>query len=179
MKYLTLLSNRLVVDTSYLYTLENEPNQSPSIRDISEAVLGNTMENVHDSIRDAEAALRAAEYILQTGSAPAVPRSAASLARQSGAALLIHRIPQGFTTETLSEMIVNLCAVIPTSVQNISWSHDSAGNDLGKALVYFPSREHCDLAFEALPGPNRPDKTNKPQKRSYLQGGGYICIRKN
>ena len=41
----------------------------------------------------------------------------------------------------------------------------------------FSSEAHAALAFESLAGPNRPDKSGRPQKRVYLKGGGYICVR--
>lgn len=169
----------MVVDTSYLYTIENEPGQSPSIRDISEAVFGKSMDNIHDSVMDAKASLEAAQQILKNGLHPAIPRSATSAARQHSSGLLVHRIPHGCDVTMLTEMMVKLCAIIPTLVQPIQWTKDNSGVENGKTMVYFLSKEHADLAFDALPGPNRPDKSNRPQKRAYLKGGGYMCIRKN
>lgn len=167
------------MDTSYLYTIENEPGQAPSIRDISEAVLNNSMDSVHDSVMDAKASLNAAEYVLKNGVHPPIPRSVNSSARQLSAGLLIHRVPQGCDEQALSDMMSKLCSIVPTLVQPIQWTKDGSGVENGKAMVFFLSKEHADLAFDALPGPNRPDKSNRPQKRAYLKGGGYMCIRKN
>lgn len=179
-KFLTLIFFfSIVVDTSYLYSVENEPGQAPSIRDISEAVLNNTMETIHDSVMDAKASLEAAEYVVKNGIHPPIQRSASSTARQLSAGLLIHRIPQGCAEQAISDMMVKLCAIMPTLVQPIQWARDNSGAENGKTMVFFPSKEHADLAFEGLPGPNRPDKSNRPQKRAYLKGGGYMCIRKN
>jgi hypothetical protein len=171
----------MVVDTAYLYHVENESiNQSPSIRDISEFIFGENMTTIHDSVRDAEAALKAAKYILVNGSAPPIPRSSLSSGRPLNSGLLIHRIPEGCDEEKTKEMIVSLTSIVPALVLPVTWVLDSTGGaQLGKTTVFFATKEHADLAFEALPGPNRPDKANRPQKRAYLQGGGYLCIRKN
>lgn len=171
--------NSVVVDTSYLYSIENEPGQAPSIRDISEAVLNVNMETIHDSVMDAKASLNAAEHVLKNGLHSPIQRSASSSARQLSTALMIHRIPQGCEESALSDMMVKLCAILPTLVQPIQWSRDNSGAENGKTMIFFPTKEHADLAFEGLPGPNRPDKSNRPQKRAYLKGGGYMCIRKN
>jgi hypothetical protein len=169
----------VIVDTSYLYTVEDEPGQAPSIRDISEIVLNNCMDNIHDSVMDAQASLNAAEFVLENGIHPPIQRSASSAARQLGTALLIHRIPLGCDEHAVSEIMLKLCSIMPTLVQTVQWAKDNGGVENGKTMVFFATKEHADLAFEALPGPNRPDKSNRPQKRAYLKGGGYMNIRKN
>ena len=171
----------MVVDTSYLYKVENEsPNQAPSIRDVSEFILKEDMTLIHDSVRDAQAALKAAQYIVEHGDPPSVPRSSSSSVRPLNTALLVHRIPEGCDSDTIHQMIVQMASIVPVTVQSINWVNDAKGSAMwGKTTIFFATKEHADLAFEGLPGPNRPDKSDRPQKRIYFQSGGYMCIRKN
>ena len=55
------------IDTSYLYAVENEPWSLPSMRDVSQHVLGSKLSEVHDSVQDARAAHQAAMYLLIQG----------------------------------------------------------------------------------------------------------------
>ena len=168
-----------MVDTSYLYSVENEPGQAPSIRDISEAVFDNNMESIHDSVMDAKVSLKAAEYVLENGLHAPIQRSSSSSARQLSTGLMIHRIPQGCDEAILSQIMLKLCSILPSVIQPVQWTRDSSGVENGKTMAFFQTKNHADLAFDALPGPNRPDKSNRAQKRAYLKGGGYMCIRKN
>ena len=54
----------------------------------------------------------------------------------------------------------------------------SASAPRGRSTVEFSSQLHAQLAFDSIPGPNRPDKQHREQKRIYFKGGGYLCIRK-
>lgn len=176
------LDYRVVVDTSYLYAVIDEPGQSPSMRDVSEFILGEDMTAIHDSVRDAEAAYKAAKHLLTLGpitKAPEVPRSQNSSTKPPANSLLVHRIPQGCDEEGIKQMMLSLTAIVPSQVLPLQWVGTDAATQSGKTYVVFPSKEHADFAFEALPGPNRPDKSNRAQKRAYLKTGGYICVRKN
>jgi hypothetical protein len=101
--------------------------------------------------------------------------------------LLVHRIPESCTQEHIHKMFVNNCNIVPSKVLQITKISNGEGHAspagstsgaLGKTTVLFSSKEHAILAFESISGPNRPDKNNRAQKRVYLKGGGYICIRK-
>jgi hypothetical protein len=183
-----------VIDSSYLYQLENEPNAAASVRDISDQVLGVKLSDTHDSIMDARSALYAAAVILVSGPQRALVRTSgnvSSSATQNGKnigvfQLLVHRIPDFCSDEHITEMIVKYTGIVPVKVNPITRSATggatpdatSAAAGSGKTTVQFLSQMHADLAFDSIVGPNRPDKQGRDQKRIYLKGGGYICVRK-
>lgn len=183
------VNRRNVIDTSYLYTLENEPNAAASVRDISEQVLGVKLSEIHDSVQDARSALYVAAVILLYGPHKPLQRTSGNLsssgklaAANSFPQLLVHRIPDFCTDEHILEMMIQYTKIVPAKVHPIVRSAaSSSGADAGasgKAIVQFASQMHADLAFDSIVGPNRPDKQNRSQKRIYLKGGGYICVRK-
>ena len=166
-----------VIDTAYLYTVENEPGAAPSVRDVSEQILGIKLPDTHDSIQDARTSLYAAAQVLLYG--PQRPIKRANKI-PSGAQLLVHRIPDFCTDDHIHQMIVAYTQIIPVKVHPISRNPEKGSNDPnGKTSILFASQQHADLAFESIVGPNRPDKQNRSQKRIYLKGGGYVCIRQN
>ena len=185
-----------VVDTAYLFTLENEPGAAPSLRDVSEQILGTKLSDTHDSVEDARASLYAAAVLLVRGpQLPLVRRVGnpstsgnnnnngnSSATAPVGSSLLVHRIPDYCTEQHVQEMIVAYTQVMPAKINPITRGAPSNGEantvPSGKTTIYFASATHCDLAFESIPGPNRPDKQNRDQKRVYFKGGGYICVRK-
>ena len=76
-------------------------------------------------------------------------------------------------------MIVNFTGVVPLRVvveSNVN-IRNKGGTAVGRMSAEFTSEAHSLLAFETLQGPTRPDKSGRPQKRVYLKGGGYICVR--
>ena len=81
-------------------------------------------------------------------------------------------------------MVISSTNVVPVDILPITWGCDAAASPpavavpMGKTTVTFTTQLHADLAFDSIPGPNKPDKANRAQKRVYLKGGGYICIRK-
>ena len=92
-------------------------------------------------------------------------------------------------------MILKYTKVVPDAVEAITASGISSneGNSggpsgdstpRGKVVVTFETQAHAELAFDSIPGPNRPDKAGKAQKRIYFKGngasggGGYINLRK-
>ena len=126
---------------------------------------------------------QSAAYICKHGSAPAIVRKGVA----ATPSLLIHRIPEFCTVEMLRQMIINNTQVVPAEILPITRGADaasppvstgSAAVPIGKTTVTFSTQQHADLAFDTIPGPNKPDKSNRAQKRVYLRGGGYICIRK-
>jgi hypothetical protein len=97
--------------------------------------------------------------------------------------LLVHRIPDYCSEQHIQEMMVAYTQVMPAKIGPILRGAPSTGSDgnavpSGRCTVFFASQIHCDLAFESISGPNRPDKQGRDQKRVYLKGGGYICVRK-
>lgn len=177
-----------VVDTAYLYAVQNEPGSTPGLRDIAASVLNMQMLDTHDSVQDARAAAMAALYIVENGYQPPIARangggSSSSSSSSCGPSLLAHRVPYTCTESDLIDMLTTLSAVVPSEVKCLLRGVKKDGKEkddpVGKFSVIFKSQAHADLAFETLPGPNRPDKSNRPQKRVYLRNGGYLCIRKN
>jgi hypothetical protein len=174
--------NRNIIDTAYLFTLENSPNASPSLRDISDQVLAIKLPETHDSIQDSKVALYAATKILIDGAQKNIIRSVTVNKNQ----LLVHRIPEFCSEENIRQMIISYTQIIPTKINFLfrnnaldnNNSKNNTTNPNGKAVVWFGSQQHCDLAFDTIAGPDRPDKQNKSQKRIYLKGGGYVLIRK-
>ena len=91
-------------------------------------------------------------------------------------------------------MILMYTKVVPDSVEVITapgigsegghgGSSGESSAPRGKMVVTFETQAHSELAFSSIPGPNRPDKAGKAQKRIYLKGGGgggggYIYLRK-
>ena len=189
---------RLVIDTAFLFQRDGSPADCPSLREASHHVLGYDLPDIHDSVRDANIALALAQFLHVHGLQPPVPRLripngnanplvAGATTTEStnhgglvdGAKeLLVHRIPDNCSETDVYNMMLTYTHVVPTSVPPITRGDSSAGAPSGKTNVQFLTSEHCHLAFESIAGPNRPDKSNKPQKRVYLRGGGYICVRK-
>ena len=194
-----------VIDTAYLYTVEGQPGASPSLRDVSEQITGATLSDTHDSVEDARGSLYAAAMLLVHGPQRAVVRknglingngthgdarvysSSSTLAAGDVLpSLLIHRIPDYCSEQHIHEMLLGYTQVMPARVLPITRGPPSApagggGGEAvpsGKTTVFFSSQLHCDLAFESIAGPNRPDKQNRDQKRVYFKSGGYICVRK-
>lgn len=175
-----------VIDTAYLYTVENEPGASPSMRDVSQHILGTTLPEVHNSVLDARCALQATIYLLVFGDATPCPRTSALAAAHS---LLVHRLPEGCSDEDIYKMIARYTNVLPSDIAGLVGKGDTEGAENGtgggrdKVNVIFSSVSHAELAFDSIPGPNRPDMSGRAQKRVYYkQSGnksGYICIRKN
>ena len=190
-------NHKNVIDTAYLYTVDNEPGAAPSLRDISEQILGIKLPETHNSIQDAQAALYAAATLLADGPQPSISRKSSSSSLTKEFSLLIHRVPDYCNEEQLHHMIIDYTYIVPIKVNTIirgdsGSSSGSNGNDnknnndyqkkgdipSGKTMITFSTQQHRDLAFESIVGPNRPDKQNRPQKRIYFKGGGYICIRR-
>ncbi len=163
-----------VIDTAYLYTIQNEPGQSPSVRDIADQLLGIQMGNIHDSVQDAGAAMKAALYLMQYGLPQEIGRS-----EGDKTCLMVHRIPDGFTEQHIVQLFTTSTFVVPSRVQPIAKNANSTAPNNLKTMAYFETAAHAELAFETLAGPDRPDKSNKSQKRVYVTGGGYICVRKS
>lgn len=170
--------HRRVIDTSYLFQLLNEsPSSAPSLRDISETYLGTKMGVIHDSVEDAKSSMLAVLKILANGLPAPISRGSTYGGNDSALSLLVHRIPSNCTAENLTQMFVTNAFIVPSKILSINYGADKNTNN-GKATVVFETVQHADLAFETLSGPNRADKSNRPQKRVYLKGGGYLCVRK-
>jgi len=172
-----------VIDTAYLYSVENEPGSSPSMRDVSEFVLGVKLPDIHDSIQDARTSLQAALYVLVYGEPPAVPRmSKGGVSTKS--TLLVHRIPDHCTDSHINQMIIGYTQIVPTSVSVINRgggeaiadgspqganSSSSSSAPKGKATITFSTPMHAELAFASIPGVSKPDKTGKGQKKVFFK----------
>ncbi len=169
-----------VIDTAYLYSLENEPESMPSLRVVAEQVLGFQLGDSHDSVKDACSSLYAAVYTSLHGPVRGLFRNGRSSTGSSAneASLLLHRLPDYCQEDHIMRVIISYTNVVPIRVASIVRGDPTGSEPVGKATVFFPTQQHADLAFESISGPLRPDKQNKPQKRIYLKGGGYIYVRK-
>jgi hypothetical protein len=65
-----------------------------------------------------------------------------------------------------------------TSVQPAEVDEIEFLGENGRTHVTFPSSRHADLAFHTLEGKEEADKSGRMQKKVYLQGGGYVRVRK-
>ncbi len=167
-------NHKNIIDTAYLFKISHESNSLPSVRDISEQVLGVKLLDIHDSVQDAKASLYAAIYALQHDTLPTITRTAKSSNNASSdSSLLMHRIPESCTIEHIREMLLATTHIAPVNFTPIEFSQGH-----GKTTITFQSNRHTELVLDSIPGPNRPDKSNKPQKRIYLKNGGYMCLRK-
>ena len=155
-----------VIDTSYLYTVENEPNASPSIRDISEQTLGIKLPDIHDSVLDSRASLQAAVYALDHEKLSPIKRE------YDTSSLLVHKLPEHCDAEQIQNMFISHTQIVPSSIEILSTG------EMGKCNVHFLSSKHADLAFESIQGPIFPDKFHRAQKRVYLSTGGHINVRR-
>lgn len=148
----------------------------PSLRMVAEQVLGFQLVDSHDSVKDACTSLYAAAYVAQNGPVSVARKAAAGSGE--GAALLIHRLPDFCKEDHLLRVLIAYTNIVPTKVSPIIKGEEKSSEPIGKSTVYFSTQQHADLAFESIAGPVRPDKQNRPQKRIYLKGGGYIYVRK-
>lgn len=159
-----------------MYSLSGDTTQqlSPSLREVTETLFGTKLADHHDSVEDARAALHIAVNFMKNGPSAPIVRAGGMPTSYS---LLVHRIPDNFTEDQLHQYFVQQVNVVPLRVNPITGS--APNQSCGKSFVLFASKAHADFAFDTIPGPNRPDKQNKPQKRCYLKNGGYFCVRKN
>ena len=186
-----------MIDTSYLYKCEGDSGL-PSVRDITEQILRFKMPEVHDSVMDSRAALQATIWLINNTLVPPTPAPLIVRSQSlSNNSLLIHRIPNSqnikITTKIVYKMLVERTGVVPvkvlvTGTGNTTSTGNSGGNSNGnnnnnnnnsniKMTIQYTTPHHCRLAFDSIHGPNRPDKAGKAQKRVYLKGGGYVCVR--
>ena len=167
-----------VVDTSYIYQIANEPGASPSLRECAQQTLNESLSPYHDSVEDAKVALLLAAHVVKNGFQPPLARVGGART-ENQSSLLIHRIPKSCSEDQIKRMFAVNSYVIPKTVNPIQHpvGKDPSAN-VGRTDAVFETAAHAELAFDTLPGPDRPDKGNRSQKRVYLQGGGYMCVRK-
>jgi RNA exonuclease 1 len=162
------------VDSAFLFTVKDEPNATPSLRDLAMGICQREMPDTHDSVNDARVALLCLEegYLKKNGKPEPVPRSFPPK-KKSSCELLVHRIPKGLKPEHIQKMFLTHSSIQTTEVAEIEF-----GKDSGKTLATFASADHANLAFKSIEGEEKPDKTGRMQKRVYLKSGGYVQIRK-
>lgn len=131
-----------------------------------------------------------ANFVHTNGCQPPTPRLSSSSATGDAATvngsnlkqkeLLVHRIPASLSEKDIFNMMTTHTNVVPSFIDPIlrQSANSNGSSDNSKTCIRFTSAAHCDLAFDSISGPNRPDKSNAPQKRVYLKTGGYICVRK-
>jgi hypothetical protein len=161
-----------------LYTIENEPNSLLSLRDIAKHLYDQKLSIHHDSVQDAQVSLMLALHVKNNGPPAPIPRSSSHTNTIDETMLFVHRLPLSMTEDLIREMFIVITNLVPTIVNPIHHSATTQQTPTGKTNVVFASAAHANLCFDALPGLDRPDKGGRSQKRVYLQGGGYICVRK-
>jgi DNA polymerase III epsilon subunit-like protein len=183
-------SHSNVIDTAYLYKLVNEPpTSSPSVRDVSEQILGVKLSNTHNSLQDARASLFAAAQLLIPNPRTEVVRGIRPNSVLSKVELFVHRIPSHCEAKTLHDTIVSITKITPKNIgpiTRISKANASNASEAGpavqskqvygKAVVEFTSKKQLDLAFEKFTGVERLDNQNRQTKKvSYLGGFFFVC----
>jgi len=168
----------LCIDTAYLFSVQNENESSlPGLKLVAEQLLNMDLPETHDPIEDARISLYAAIYACLTQ--PGIQQQVSRKANTDNFSLLVHRIPRNCSEDHIRTMFISFSHVAPVKVSNIVRADVNSSTDpVGKALVTFSSLKHAELAFDTIDGAVRLDKRNTPQKRIYLQGGGYVCVRK-
>ena len=135
--------HRNCIDTSYLFAVDNEPGASPSMRDVSEHILGTKLTELHDSVLDARAANQAAIYLLVQGcpeDPPACPRTGLNGAAALATQLLAHRLPSNCTADQLLTMFMKYSRIIPESVGSVIGANDSNDSAKGNQSSHLPRR---------------------------------------
>ena len=174
------MEHHCCVDSAMLFSIKDEPGATCSLKDLAFSVLNREMPDVHDSVNDASVALSVIEegYVKTNGKPEPITRTFSRNRRSDNAnngadQLFVHRIPKCCTPDHISKMFMNHTSVQPTEVPDVEFNSDT-----GKTTVTFASVQHANLAFNALAGEPKPDKTGRMQKRVYLRTGGYIAVRK-
>lgn len=182
---------------AYFYPIENGNNTSNNstdaapttsrglagMRHIGEKVLKLKLPETHDSVQDAQVALYLTVNVLVNG-ATSVPSKYSreqhtKEAKDMSCTLFVHRLPLTCKEEHLVRMLTATTSVVPKKILPILFNQDSGETGaMGKTTIVYTSEQHANLAFECIPGQVRNDNSQRPQKRIYLKGGGYICIRK-
>jgi RNA exonuclease 1 len=158
------------VDSSFLYPVQDAPNATPSLKDIALSVLKKAMPDTHDSVNDARTALLCLKaYLSENGEVAPIIRTLSRAPMQ----LFVHRIPKKCQPTHLATMFLTHTSIQPSEVDEIEFLGAT-----GRTHVTFPSSRHADLAFDTLGGKEEADKSGRMQKKVYLQGGGYVRVRK-
>lgn len=117
-------------------------------------------------------------HVKNNGTPPPIPRTSSHSSTIDETMLFVHRLPLSMNEDIIREMMITMTNIVPSIINPIHHSATTQQTPTGKTNVVFPSAAHANLCFETLPGLDRPDKGGRSQKRVYLKGGGYICVRK-
>ena len=176
------MDHKNVVDTAFLYTAEDDETKLCSLRDVTTSVLKEDMPTTHDSVLDAKNSfLAAAHYLEKKGKVDLVvrtkrPGAGSGSNTNNGDTLFAHRIPKTLQPDQILKMIERHTKIVPEKVEEYVKPTDDG---FCKCIVRFPSETHCELAFKALKGEAKVDKSDRLQKRVYTKDGEYIFVRKN
>ena len=176
-----------VIDTTYLYLVENAPKSLAGARDICEQVLGVKVGVIHDPVEDARIALYIAAKLLVFGPNKPIKRGEKKLNKElrmrqlsgdfkgfktnkwekkgrsnnksSGNELLVHRVPEYCTADQIRSMIVSHTNCNPMDV--------SYRDIVPICIVMF-------IAFCLLYDSGSPSES---PRRSQCEGGGgsHLC----
>jgi len=166
-----------VVDSACLFSIKDEPNATPSLKDVSMAVLKREMPTTHDSVNDARVTLLCIEegYMAKEEAGEDVELIVRHYPRRNNTgrmALFVHRVPKGCEPRQIRDLFLTHSHVKPKEVPDIEF-----GKGTGKVTVKFTSVDHANLAFQALGGEAVADMTGRLQKKVYLQNRKYVQVR--
>jgi len=159
-----------VVDSAMILKVKDDEERTPSLKDAVKTLLEKDMPKTHDSVNDARAALSVMEhYLSKEGNvAPIIATNREKISDK----LFIHRIPRICREEHIKKMIEQYSNVIPLECEPIVFN----GNT-GKTHVTFQSTKHAFLAFDAIKGTAKPDKSGRLQKKIYMRNSDYVQVR--
>lgn len=161
-------------DSSFLFTVKDEPGATPSLKDVTKTVMQQDMPNTHDSVNDALMSFRCLEAWLEKGGdVEPIERSASTKNKNATSQLFLHRIPKVCQSTHLETLFLNHTSIQPVKIDDIEFS-----GDFGKTVVHFASPRHANLAFFTLEGEEDPDASGRLQKKVFLRSGGYMRVRK-
>ncbi|KAI2513004.1 exonuclease [Fragilaria crotonensis] len=168
------MEHQCVVDSSYLFSVKDEPDANPGLKDITKALLSMDMPKTHDSVNDALMAFRCLEVWLEKrGDVEPVERTKSTKNKLAPSQLFIHRVPKICQKNHLEIMFLNHTSIQPTGIQDVEFNGDN-----GKTVLTFASPKHANLAFASLEGEEDSDASGRLQKKVFLRNGGYIRVRK-
>lgn len=162
------------VDSSFLFSVKDEPGATPSLKDVTKAELKEDMPKTHDSVNDAVMSLRCLEaWLEKDGNVDPVERSSQKKNKNASSQLFLHRIPKICKSSHLETMFLNHTSIQPVNIDEFDFNGEN-----GKTVVTFASARHANLAFSTLEGEEDPDASGRLQKKVFLRSGGYMRVRK-
>jgi RNA exonuclease 1 len=166
------MEHHCMVDSSFLFSVKDAPNATPSLKDLASSVIKKEMPPTHDSVNDARAALLCLKtYLSKNGKVDPIERPTLRNPIAS-TQLFVHRIPKVCKPSHLNTMFLSHADIQPSEVDEIEFKGDT-----GRTHVTFRTSRHANLAFDTLDGKTEADASGRMQKKVYLKNGGYVRVR--